>query len=154
MVLTYPYWQRRFGGASSVIGSSITVSGIPREIIGVLPQRFHFLDQKDPSLILPMQWDRATTALGSFNANAIARLKPGVSVQQASTDLERLLPVVARTFPPPEGLSISFYQSLRYMARLVPLKDEVVGNVQNVLWVLFASVSWCFWWRAQTSQIS
>jgi predicted permease len=140
VVLTYPYWQRRFGGASSVIGSSITASGIPREIIGVLPQRFHFLDQEDPSLILPMQWDRVTTTLGSFNASAIARLKPEVSVQQATTDLERLLPVVARTFPPPQGMSISFYHSLRLMPRLVPLKDEVVGNVQNVLWVLFASV--------------
>jgi predicted permease len=140
VMLTYPYWQRRFGGTSSVIGRSITVGGTPREIIGVLPQRFHFLDQKDPSLILPMQWDRATTTLGGFNASAIARLKPGVSVQQATTDLVRLLPVVARTFPPPEGLSISFYQSLRYMPTLVPLKDKVVGNVQNVLWVLFASV--------------
>jgi predicted permease len=139
VVLTYSYWQQRFGGASSVIGNSITVSGVPREIIGVLPQRFHFLDQKDPSLILPMQWDRATTTLGSFNANAIARLKPGVSVQQATADLERLLPVVARTFPPPAGLSVNFYQSLHYMPSLIPLKEEVVGNVQNVLWVLLAS---------------
>ncbi|MEA2261581.1 MAG: putative transport system permease protein [Acidobacteriaceae bacterium] len=139
VVLTYPYWQQRFGGASSVIGSSITVGGVPREIIGVLPRRFHFLDQKDSSLILPMQWDRATTALGSFNANAIARLKPGVSVQQATADLERLLPVVARTFPPPEGLSANFFQSMHLKPRLKPLKDEVVGNVQSVLWVLLAS---------------
>jgi len=139
VVLTYSYWQKQFGGASSVIGSSITAGGVPREIIGVLPQTFHFLDQKDPSLILPMQWDRATTALGSFNANAIARLKPGVSVQQAMADLERLLPVVARTFPPPEGFSVSFFQSLHYRPRLIPLKDEVVGNVQSVLWVLLAS---------------
>jgi len=139
VVLTYPYWQQRFGGASSVIGSSITVGGVPREIIGVLPRRFHFLDQKDPSLILPMQWDRATTALGSFNANAIARLKPGVSVQQATANLERLLPVVIRTFPPPEGLSENFFQSMHLKPRLMPLKDEVVGNVQSVLWVLLAS---------------
>lgn len=140
VVLTYPYWQQRFGGALSVIGSSITVGGIPREIIGVLPRHFHFLDQKDPSLILPMQWDRATTTLGNFNANAIARLKPGVSVQQATSDLERLLPVVARTFPPPAGFSVNFYQSLHFMPSLVSLKEEVVGNVQNVLWVLLASV--------------
>ena len=139
VVLTYPYWQRRFGGASSVIGGSMTVAGVPRKIVGVLPQTFHFLDQKDPSLILPMQWDRATTALGSFNGNAIARLKPGVSLQQATADLERLLPVVARTFPPPAGLSASFFQSLHYTPSLIPLKDEVVGNVQNVLWVLLAS---------------
>jgi predicted permease len=139
VVLTYPYWQQRFGGASSVIGSSITVGGVPREIVGALPQTFHFLDQKDPSLILPMQWDRATTTLGSFNANAIARLKPGVNLQQATADLERLLPVVARTFPPPEGLSVSFYQSMHCTPSLMPLKDEVIGNVQNVLWILLAS---------------
>jgi len=139
VVLTYPYWQQRFGGASSVIGSSITVGGVSKEIIGVLPQRFHFLDQKDPSLILPMPWDRATTTLGSFNANAIARLKSGVSAQQATADLERLLPIVARTFPPPEGLSASFYQSLHYTPSLIPLKEEVVENVENVLWVLLAS---------------
>ena len=139
VVLTYPYWQRRFGGASSVIGSSITVGGIPREIIGVLPQRFHFLDQKDPSLILPMRWDRATTTLGSFNANAIARLKSGVSMQQAATDLERLLPVVAVIFPPPEGVSANFFESMRLAPSLIPLKEELVGNVQNALWVLLGS---------------
>ncbi|MCU1323018.1 MAG: hypothetical protein JWM43_2667 [Acidobacteriaceae bacterium] len=139
VLLTYRYWQQRFGGASSVIGSSITVGGVPREIVGVLPRSFHFLDQKDPSLILPMQWDRAITTLGSFEGYAIARLKPGVSVQQATADLERLLPVVARTFPPPAGLSASFFQSLHFTPRLVPLKDEVVGNVQNVLWILLAS---------------
>ncbi|GGG89215.1 ABC transporter permease [Edaphobacter dinghuensis] len=139
VILTYPYWQQRFGGASSVIGNSITVGGTPMEIIGVLPQRFHFLDQKDPSLILPMRWDRATTALGSFNAHAIARLKPGVSVQQAGTDLERLLPVVIRTFPPPEGVSASFFQSMHLAPSLMPLKGELVGNVQNALWILLAS---------------
>jgi predicted permease len=139
VVLTYPYWQQRFGGASSVIGRSITAGGVTREIIGVLPQTFHFLDQKDPSLILPMQWDRATTTLGSFNGNAIARLKPGVSLQQATADLERLLPVVARAFPPPTGFSVSLYQSLHYAPSLIPLKNEVVGNVQNVLWILLVS---------------
>jgi predicted permease len=62
-----------------------------------------------------------------------------VSVQQATADLERLLPVVARTFPPPAGLRGSFFQSLDYRPRLIPLKDEVVGNVRNVLWLLLAS---------------
>jgi predicted permease len=139
VLLTYPYWQQRFGGATTVIGSSITAGGVPREIIGILPQSFHFLDRKDPALIFPMQWDRATTTLGSFNWNAIARLKPEASVQQAAADLERLLPVEARTFPPPAGLSASYFQSLRYTLNLIPLKNEVVGNVQNVLWTLLAS---------------
>lgn len=138
VVLTYPYWQERFGGASSAIGRSITVGGVSMEIIGVLPQAFHFLDEKDPSLILSMQWDRTTTTLGSFEGNAIARLKPGVSVQQATADLGRLVPVAARTFPPPAGLSASYFQS-DYRPMLIPLKDEVIGNVQNVLWILLAS---------------
>lgn len=139
VILTYSYWQKQFGGATSIIGRSVTAGGISREIIGVLPQTFHFLDQKDPALILPMQWDRAATTLGSFEGNAIARLKPGVTVQQATADLERLLPTVARTFPPPAGLSVNFYQSLHYLPMLAPLKDEVIGNVQNVLWILLAS---------------
>jgi predicted permease len=139
VILTYPYWQQRFGGASSVIGSSITVDGVPREIIGILPQHFHFLNQKDPSLILPLKWDRATTSQGNFNANAIALLKPGVSKQQATADLARLLPVVARTFPTPAGISADFYRSLHLTPSLIPLKEHVVGNVQNVLWVLLAS---------------
>jgi predicted permease len=139
VVLTYSYWQNRFGGASSVIGRSITAGGSPREIIGVLPQTFHFLDQKDPSLIVPMQWDRATTSFGSFEGNAIARLKPGVNVQQAAADLGRLLPVVLRTFPPPAGVSANFFQSMHLKPSLIRLKDEVVGNIQNVLWILLAS---------------
>ncbi len=76
ILLSYPYWQQRFGGTPSVIGTSIIVGGLSREIIGILPQDFHFLDQKDPSLILPMRWDRTTTTLGNFNANAIALLNP------------------------------------------------------------------------------
>jgi predicted permease len=139
VLITYPYWQERFGGASSVIGKSIVAGAVSREIIGVLPQSFHFLDQKDPSLIFPMQWDRATTTLGSFNWSAIARLKPGTNLEQATADLERLLPVEARTFPPPKGLSASYFQSLHYSLSLIPLKNEVVGNVQSVLWILLAS---------------
>jgi len=61
VLLSYGYWQERFGGASSVIGRSLTVDGKPREIIGVLPRGFHFLDRQDAALILPFQWDRNKT---------------------------------------------------------------------------------------------
>ena len=139
VVLTYPYWQKRFGGGSSVIGSSITAGGVPREIIGVLPKTFRFLDQKDPSLILPMQWDRATTTFGSFEGNAVARLKHGVSVQQATADLERLLPVAIGHVPSASGSECQLFSVIHLKPRLIPLKDEVIGNVQNVIWVLLAS---------------
>jgi hypothetical protein len=52
---------------------------------------------------------------------------------------DRLIAVDHLSFPPPTGLSVSFYQSLHYTPSLMPLEDEVVGNVQNVLWVLLRS---------------
>src|ERR1700740_827568 len=58
VLLSYGYWHQKFGGASSVVGRSITVDGKPHEIIGVLPQGFHFLDFEDASLVIPFKWDR------------------------------------------------------------------------------------------------
>jgi predicted permease len=141
VVLSYGYWQRKFGGAPSVIGRSITVDGKPREIIGVLSQGFRFLDQPDDTaLFLPFQWDRNKTKLGNFSQNALARLKPGVTLEQAGTDMARLLPVVLRSFPAPEGFSSSMFEKARISPNLRPLKQDVVGNVGNVLWVLMGSI--------------
>jgi predicted permease len=140
VVLSYGYWQRKFGGASSVIGRSITVNGKPREIIGVLPKGFHFLDQPDAALFLPFQWDRNKTKLGDFSQRALARLKPGVTMAQATTDMARLIPVTLRSFPPADGFSISLFEKVRLAPNLRPLKQDVVGNVGNVLWVLMGSI--------------
>src|SRR5690349_8862049 len=53
VMLTYGYWQRKFGGDPSIVGQGMTVDGKPRQVIGIMPQQFHFLDQDDPLLILP-----------------------------------------------------------------------------------------------------
>jgi predicted permease len=140
VVLSYGYWQRKFGGAPSVIGRSITVGGKPREIIGVLPKGFHFLDQQDAAIFVPYQWDRNNTKLGNFSERALARLKPGVTMDQASADMARLLPVVLRSFPAPDGFSISLFEKARFSPNLRPLKQDVVGDVGNVLWVLMGSI--------------
>ncbi|MBW4026672.1 MAG: ABC transporter permease [Acidobacteria bacterium] len=140
VLLSYAYWQKKFGGASSVIGRSITVDGKPRQIIGVLPRGFHFLDQQDAALILPFRWDRSKIKLGNFSQRAIARLKPGVTMAQASADMARLLPVVLRSFPAPEGFSAGLFEKARISPSLRPLKQDVVGDVGKVLWVLMASI--------------
>jgi len=141
VLLSYDYWQQKFGGAASVLGHSITVDGKPREIIGVLPKGFHFLDQQDAALILPFQWDRNKTKLGNFSQRALARLKPGVTLAQAHADMARLLPVVLRSFPAPEGFSASLFEKARIAPNLRPLKNDVVGDVGNVLWVLMGSIA-------------
>jgi predicted permease len=141
VLISYAYWQKHFGGASSVIGQSFTVDGKSREIIGVLPREFHFLDYPDVSIVEPDQIDRSKVKLGSFGTHAVARLKPGVTMAQANADIARLLPVVLRSFAPPDGFSLSIFENARIGPNLRPLKQDVIGNVANVLWVLMGSIA-------------
>src|SRR5690242_8527126 len=89
VMLTYGYWQRRFGGDKSVIGRSLNIDSKPRTVIGVMPQDFRFLNI-DPELVLPQRFDRNKVFLGNFSFQGIARMRPGVTLQQANTDLGRM----------------------------------------------------------------
>jgi predicted permease len=141
VLLSYSYWQQKFGGSAFPIGHSIIVSGKPREIIGVLPKDFHFLDEADAALIFPIQWDRNKMKLGDFSYNAIARLKPGTTLAQANADQARLLPIAIRSFPAPEGFSRAIFENARLAPDLHPLKQDVIGNIGAVLWVLMGSIA-------------
>ncbi|HEY1160290.1 MAG TPA: ABC transporter permease, partial [Terracidiphilus sp.] len=140
VLLSYAYWQQKFGGASSVIGRPITVDGKTRQIIGVLPREFHFLDLPDAALTVPFQWDRSKVKLGNFSQRAFARLKPGVTMAQASADMTRLLPITFRSFPAPEGFSPTIFDKAHISPNLRPLKQDVIGDVGKVLWVLMGSI--------------
>jgi predicted permease len=141
VLISYGYWRQKFGGDASVIGRSITANGTPREIIGVLPQGFHFLDDQDAAIVAPFKWDRSKIKLGNFSYRALARLKPGVTMAQASADVARMLPIVWRSFPPPEGFSVKILESAHIAPNLRSLKQDVVGDVGNVLWVLMGSIA-------------
>ena len=141
VLLSYAYWQQKFGGATSAVGTSITLDGKAREIIGVLPKGFHFLDQDDAAIIAPFQWDRSKTKLGNFSYHALARLRPGVTIEQATTDMARLIPIALRSFPVPDGFSPALFEKARFAPNLRPLKKDVVGDVGNVLWVLMGSIA-------------
>jgi len=140
VILSYGYWQKRFGGSPSVLGQSLNVDGKPREIIGVLPPRFHFLDWRESSLFLPFKWDRNKMFLGNFSYEALARLKPGVTLAQASSDIAQMTPIVARSFPAPPGFSAKIFEDAHIAPNLRPLKQDVVGDVGSTLWVLMASI--------------
>jgi hypothetical protein len=79
VMLTYGYWRRKFGGDGSVVGRTLVVDGIGRQIIGVLPRKFHFLDWEDPALVMPFRLDRSKTYLGNFSYEGVAGLKPGIT---------------------------------------------------------------------------
>jgi predicted permease len=138
-ILTYGYWQRRFGGSAAAIGRRILVDGVAREIVGVMPQSFRFLDAK-PDLLLPFRFDRGKTLPGNFSFQGIARLKPGFSLEQANADLGRMIPIVNTQFPPPPGFSVKMFEDLHVLPSIRPLKQDVVGDLGKVLWVLMGSI--------------
>jgi putative ABC transport system permease protein len=139
VVLTYGYWQRRFGGDRGVLGRRIQIDGHRREVIGVLPESFHFLDQH-PSLFLPMRLDRSKIYLGNFSYRAVARLDPGVTITEASADATRLIPGSLTKFPPFPGFTPKMFETARLQPTFQPLKQEMVGDIGNTLWVLMGTV--------------
>jgi putative ABC transport system permease protein len=139
VILSYAYWQTHFGSDRSVIGRSIVADGVPLTIIGVLPAKFQFMDLK-LALIQPLRLDRRNTHLGNFSYQAMARLKPGVTVAQAAADAARLIPVSIQNFPPYPGYSSKMFSEVRLAPSFRPLKQEMVGDVGNVLWVLMATI--------------
>jgi len=140
VLLSYGYWQHKFGADPSAVGRNVMVDGKSRQIIGVLPQRFHFLDREDPAMFLPFKFDRSKIFLGNFSYDAVARLKPGVTLTQASADIARMIPIAMRTFPAPPGFSLKLFEEARIGPNLRPLKQDVVGDVGKMLWVLMGSI--------------
>jgi predicted permease len=138
-MLGHGYWQRRFGGDDSVIGRRIMVDGTAREVIGVLPADFRFMNV-GPDLVLPFRFDRNKVFVGNFSYQAVARLKPGASIAQANADVARMLPMMMHKFPMIGGLSPRLFESARMGPKVRPLKQDVVGDVGKVLWVLMATV--------------
>ncbi len=139
VMLSYGYWQRKFGGDRSVIGRRILVSGKAREIIGILPQDFHFMNAK-PALIMPFQLDRNKAFIGNFSYQMLARLKPGVTIAQANADVARMIPLMGTKFPPAPGISMKMFEEAHIGPNVRPLKQDVVGDIGKVLWVLMATV--------------
>jgi predicted permease len=140
VILSYNYWQKKFGGSTSVVGRTLNIDGTSREIIGVLPRNFQFLDNYNAALFLPMQMDRSKVKLGNFSFRGLARLKPGVTLKQANVDMDRLLPIAVHSFPAPDGFSAALFEKVKISANLHTLKKDVVGDVGNVLWVLMGSI--------------
>jgi predicted permease len=140
-VLSYGYWQRHFGSDRTIVGRSMNIDGKLRQIIGVMPQSFRFLDWTiQPVLYLPLQLDRNKTTLGQFSYDGIARLRPGQTLQTANADIARLIPIVWSSFPAPPGFSIALFNKARLGPRVRPLMRDVVGDVGQLLWILTGSI--------------
>jgi predicted permease len=139
VILSYGYWQRRFGGNASVIGRTLMVDSKSRSVIGVMPRDFQFQNIK-ADLILPMRFDRNKIFLGNFSYNGVARLKRGVTLQQANQDVARMIGIWLKAWPAPPGFDAALFESAHFAPKIQPWKKEVVGDIGTVLWVLMGTI--------------
>ena len=139
VVLSWGYWQRRFGGDSSILGRQLTVDGMSASVIGVLPRTFSFLDQP-VDLMYPFQLDRSQVTLGRYVFQGLARLRPGVTLADATTELTKLVPDAIQRFPPPTGFTRERFASRPVTTHLMPIRDVVIGDVGKTLWVLMGAL--------------
>ncbi len=139
IMLSYGYWQRRFGGDPSVIGQLLEVDSQPRTIVGVMPRNFRIAD-RDFDLLLPLALDPVHQKLAPFGYDGIGRLKPGVSIAQADADIARLIPVWMDSWSNGPGSNPHYYRIWRITPNFHSLKQQVIGNVSSVLWVVMATV--------------
>jgi predicted permease len=137
-MLSYGYWQRRFAGDTSIVGRTLTIDSRPHTVIGVMPKEFRFA--RDPELILPQRFQRNQQFLGPFGSLAIARLKPGVTIEQANADVARMLGIWLNAWPVPPGMDRTVFQKARLTPRILPLKQEIVGDIGTTLWVVMGSL--------------
>ena len=142
-LLAHGFWQSRFGGASDVTSQSIVLDGRPVSIVGVLPANFQYANQRDvqiwvnPVNIVPevfdtsADWERKlSTNHETHYLNLIARLKPGVTVQQAEAEVNGIFATLHQKYPATIGHS----------AKIARLRELSTGPVRQTLLVLLAVV--------------
>ena len=132
MVLSQSLWVRRFGSDPSVIGRPVTINGAPVTIIGVMPAGFEILGQRAEAYI-PFQAIGAQT--GKFSGRsimALARLKPGVTRDQAQAEMSGVMADLVREQP-------DF--NTGWTVNVVPLREQLVGDIRVTVLALFAAVA-------------
>src|ERR1044072_3599866 len=128
-LLSYALWKQRFGSDEKIIGQTVTLSGFPYTIIGVMPAGFDFPNQS--MLWRPFPIDPNNINRGPHFLKVVARLKSIVALNQAQAEMSAIAGRLAEAFP--EKIA-------GHGVRLQPLQEFLVGNIRPVLFVLLAAV--------------
>ena len=141
VVISERMWRTRFGSDPQIVGKSIDVNNLSREIIGVMPASFHF-PFAETALWLPLQLARDGKGEG-FSFNAVARMKPGVTIADVERDFKAVLPRLTELYPDfVPGVSS---QMLLDQAKPVPViksfHEDVVGPISKTLWMVAAAAA-------------
>src|SRR5262249_17923256 len=135
VLLSDALWRRRFGGDTSAIGSTLQINGIPFRVIGVMPQEFQ-MPARDIQFWAPLTthpwWGAPQDAATTMRWNAIARLKPGLSLAAAESEVNTIARQLTQAF----GDAIS-----KFTIRLDPVRPPVEGSMRLALTILWCAVS-------------
>ncbi|HSL20581.1 MAG TPA: ABC transporter permease [Vicinamibacterales bacterium] len=129
VILSHRFWTRQFGNDPAVVGRTLTLNGVGHEVIGVLPAGTPFLDWAD--VFRPLV-RTANAQRGSWEMYGLGRLKPGVTLEAARSDLQQVMRTLGQRYP----------ESSRGMSgSLSSISDQIAGeNTRRALWVLLGAV--------------
>jgi predicted permease len=134
-------WHRVFDANASVIGTTVPIDGTLHHIVGVMPEMFRF-PESSTDVWLPLRADRATPYAGGYEQQAIARLRPNVDLPSARRELQTLVARVSERFPlfAPGLPTAAVHAQSKPQANLQPLRESLVGDIANVLWIVAGAV--------------
>src|SRR5581483_4137968 len=140
VVLSDEFWRTHFGGDMAVLGRTVSINRNQYSVIGVMPPRFQFPIQNDPiAFYVTIAEDASnpdgskpmTQERGAHSLEGIGRLKPGVTMTQAQSDLSAIAANLAKQYPT---------TNTNFGAKIKPLREELIGDVRTALYVLFGAV--------------
>jgi predicted permease len=135
VILSHALWERRFGSDTDVIGRSILLEGVSRQVVGVMPADFRFPSPKT-ELWVPLNLDprKSGDYWGSSYMPITARLRPGVTPEQAQADLKELRPKILAAF------AWRMPDDTWAKSRVMSLQEAIVGDVRTSLLILLGAV--------------
>ena len=139
VIISYGYWQRRFGGAENVLGQTLVIGGEAREIIGVLPPDFRFT-QEPVAIVTPDSLKDGFPFVPSTGWRGVARLKESVTLEEATADVTRMIPIYLDSHPIVPGMTRAAVDAMQIGPNLRTLKDDLIGDLDDVLWLLMGTI--------------
>jgi len=138
VILGEHLWNTQYASDPGIIGRTVMVDGVQHEVVGIMPARFVFPDSRT-ALWIPIGIDPAQTRSAAFDFHAVARMRPGVTLDAAARDLQALLPHVPEAFPGRLTADAIAITHMRVDVR--SLRDTIVGNIGRTLWVVFGAAA-------------
>ena len=144
-VLGYGLWQHRYAGRPNIVGQTIELDRIPYTVIGVMPKNFQFPlpgpkhNNEPAALWIPMAFspDELQGWGDEYNNSVLARLKPGVTFNEALADAALVTAEIKRVYPP---AMVKIFNGVTPAVGLTPLHQAVAGSVKTLLLVLMGAV--------------